>query len=437
MNICIVYEMNNREFYNCVLLERALIKKGHKVKICNKTEDINLFKSYDITIIPNSYRSSDVDFYRYVFNTKNKIIVVYPCEQVTNHKLPDFYDYSENNKVKKLPHLCWGSDYYDWISGLGYDTSNMYITGAIQLDFCRKEFKTFYLGRNEIAKRFGLDRDKKWVLFISDFVLMNELRYRQYIDTGVINEKTLSLRRDFEEKSKNEILAWIKRFLKQNDGYQIIYRKHPVEILTDEIDSIRKDCKDFFLIHDLNIKEWICNCDVITTWNSTSMIECYVAGVHIGLLRPYSFSDEPMMNEYSFYRNFPSIQTYEEFLKCIIKGPIDYTDNVIKEINVLYSIEEVPAYERILYSIEQIYKTSMFSHIESNYYINRIYFLIKKNILVKIFIKKIYQFFYQFFGFRFNGDVKRRMALAEWTATVNNKKNKKKLAMSIDSIITH
>ena len=93
MNICIVYEMNNREFYNCVLLERALIKKGHKVKICNKTEDINLFKSYDITIIPNSYRSSDVDFYRYVFNTKNKIIVVYPCEQVTNHKLPDFYDY--------------------------------------------------------------------------------------------------------------------------------------------------------------------------------------------------------------------------------------------------------------------------------------------------------------------------------------------------------
>ena len=36
MQVNIVYEVNNREFNNCVLLQRELVRRGHKVNIYNK-----------------------------------------------------------------------------------------------------------------------------------------------------------------------------------------------------------------------------------------------------------------------------------------------------------------------------------------------------------------------------------------------------------------
>ena len=118
MRVNIVYELNNREFNHCVLLQREMIRRGYDARIYNKTESMVLSNKESITIIPNSYRKGDVDYYRYVFNTRNHLVVVYPCEQINNHQLPEFFDHSPGNPVKKLPHLCWGDDYYHFIQSL-------------------------------------------------------------------------------------------------------------------------------------------------------------------------------------------------------------------------------------------------------------------------------------------------------------------------------
>ena len=87
MRVNIVYELNNREFNHCVLLQREMIRRGYDARIYNKTESMVLSNKESITIIPNSYRKGDVDYYRYVFNTRNHLVVVYPCEQINNHQL--------------------------------------------------------------------------------------------------------------------------------------------------------------------------------------------------------------------------------------------------------------------------------------------------------------------------------------------------------------
>lgn len=436
MNICIVYEMNNREFNNCVLLERELLRRGHNVKICNKTEDVNFFKLFDVVMIPNSYRTSDVDGYRYIFSPGNRIMVVYPCEQVVNRFLPDFYEHTTQNKVKHLPHLCWGEDYYSWINELGYDMSCTSIVGALQLDFCRPIFREIYSERQELANHYGLDNNKKWILFISDFVLMNELRFEQYINAGALDRKTLTKRRDFEEKSKNEILSWLITFLKENNDYQVIYRKHPVEILTEEMEQIRDESPDkFFLISELNIKEWIMNCDYVTTWNSTALIECYAADVKVGLLRPYSFSEEPAMNEYAFYSHYQSITSYSEFENCIRKGLYEYNKDTIQEINQFYSILEVPTFVRIADAIEKIAMHSELIHKEKNYLLHRVSYCLCKHVYLKTATKKLFQLMYGLTGIKPRNTDKKRVAFTEWVLSVDNKKAKKKLATSIDKVI--
>ena len=438
MKINIIYEINNREFINCVLLERELVRRGHKVTIYNKQETIILGKSADITIIPNSYRTEDVDYYRYVFNTNNNLIIVYPCEQVTNHTLPNFFDYSENNKVKYLPHFCWGKDYYDFIDSLGFDMTYSKVVGAVQLDLCRGEFIGLYHNKKSFAQKYKLPFEKKWILFISDFVYSSELRAKRSIESGEMEAEEILERQNFEKKTRSELIKWFKKFLDTHDDYIIIYRKHPVEMLTSEIEDFANiNTGKFYTISDYSIKEWIFSADYITSWDSTSVVECIAAGKRMALLRPYDFSRQGELHEYAFYRKYTKVRTYEQFVDSMTANIAEYNEDTLNEVKKLYSIDKRLAVKRIADAIEDIYPKWVTNREknDSSFFFARWIYMIKKKLPIKFLVKKIYRFMYITFKFDLANQGESRLAVLEWNASANNKKQYKALSKQIDRIL--
>ena len=156
MTFILVYEVEDREFNNMLLLKLELERRGHRVILQCKDQDL-IFKHKDaVALIPNSYHKKDLDAYRYKFNLQDNPIVIYSCEQLVNHTLPKDFDYSGKNPAKRVANFCWGPDYRDFLISLGYDEQKLYTTGAIQLDYCRKEFFSFYKTKKELATQFHL-----------------------------------------------------------------------------------------------------------------------------------------------------------------------------------------------------------------------------------------------------------------------------------------
>ena len=432
----IIYEVNNREYDNCVLLRQELKRRGFEARIFNKTEDVILSNRDAISIIPNSYRKEDLDHYRYTFNMKNNLTVVYPCEQVINHQLPEYFDYSENNPVKALPHLCWGEDYHHFITELDFKTEFKPIVGALQLDFCRHQFKDLYFNKEELSKKFNLPLNKKWVLFISDFVFVSDMMTERIIGFGDAPEELLRTQHKGEVLTSDTILQWFEKFLIENNDYVLIYRKHPLEMITDNVLNMQKKYPEqFFLICDLNIKEWIFNCDCITTWNSTATIECFAAERKICLLRPYDLYDTVRIKEYPFFENFNSAKDYKQFVTQVKLAGCDYTQEFIDEVNKLYSIEETPAFIRVADAIENLEKHWEKPLLEKRYFFKKWSYYLKNLMLLKIFIKKVYQFLYSNFGFDLSVQTESKRGIKEWNASVDNKKHDKEFSRKIDGIL--
>lgn len=436
MRVNIVYELNNREFNNCLLLQRELIRRGFDARIYNKTESIVLSSKESVTIIPNSYRKEDVDYYRYVFNVRNNLVVVYPCEQINNHQLPEFFDHSPSNPVKKLPHLCWGEDYYQFIKSLGFDMTYSKITGATHLDFCRREFRKLFYSKSELGELFHIPAEKKWILFISDFVHAGRAMTVQLIKSGDAKKSVLMAKHELEKKTCREILNWFARFLDGHEDYIVIYRKHPAEMITDEVlDVVKKYKGRMYAISDLSIKEWIFSCDSIAAWYSTAAVECFAAKKKIMLLRPCEFTRESKMAEYPFYLGFHKIRDYQDFESMALNGGWEYPQDTIDKICGLYSMEEKPSFQRAADAVEQIVSEWKPKEEERWFFCKRWLFCLKRLLPLKVIIKKLYQLLYVYLGIDFSSQSDSTCAVLEWKASADNKGKAKKLSVQIDEIL--
>lgn len=434
MKFILAYELSNREFDNLVLLKRELIKRGHTVEIHNKFGFVKLKHEEFILVVPNAYHNRHIDFYRYIYNTRDNAIVVYPCEQVINRQMPDFFDYSDKNFIKFLPTLCWGKDYYDFLQELGYKNKYTSVVGAIHLDFCRDRFIKLYDSKFSIAIKYNLPMDKKWILFISDFVYCNPQMKKRIIREGSFPESTVISMYNYEEKLQQDILKWFDLFLKENDEYIVIYRKHPVEIKNEILYTFEKEHKNqFYEISEMNIKQWIVVADKICTYNSTAIVECAVAKKPCILLRPEEFPKEAMIKEYPFYIDYPRIKNVDEFKKIIAEDSYEFVWD--ETMNYLYDIKEKFSYERVADVLEKIAKDNWKLHVDlKNYKIKRIEYLIKRNIFVKVCLKWIYRKVTKIF--RYKKGKERIFAIKEWITVEDNIQHEILFGNKIDKVIS-
>lgn len=421
--VIIVYENIVREYDNALLLKAELTRRGYRVKILYKLDMLFRTRKNVIYVLPNCYNDVNYDAYKYRLNAQFGSFVSMQYEQVLSKRIEKTEVHIPKGKAKEIELLSWGNNCYQRLLQKGIDKERMRICGAVQLDFLREEFEGFYLNRHEMARKYNLDENKKWLLYISSF---------SYVDNAIITKYTaLELNdndfvREFTElstKSQKDTLDWFEQMIRENDDIIIIYRKHPVESKSVILNRLVKKYPEKFRdISELSVKQWIYASDLLLTWFSTSAAEAYMAKKPLLLIRPY-----PIKEEYDvpFYYGVDSISSLEE-LRVAIKGENNENNfQVSKDIMYdYYEIGEVPAYVKVADALEALFaKNAGMQRQESAVFGLKRLIVLKKEI-VKYCIKKVYQYLYITFSFQIkNEKLRKSFAVPEWEDVIRNEKD--------------
>ena len=419
--VTIAIEVANRELDNALLLKSELVCRGYDVSIMSKTEELRETPT-DILVTPNCYISSNYDFYRYRFNCPSGQIVNLQYEQVLSPIEENNELYSLDPVSKGITHICWGRHTFDRLSGKGVVKENLPVCGAIQLDTTRPMFAPYWKSREEIAGEFGLDLNKKWILYISSFACfigskINEVQKETHTEDNVEAFARVT------DDSQQATLEWFDLFLSdsRSEGYTVIYRPHPVELSSPRVSKmLEKYPGRFRVIQDYEIKQWLRVSDIPCTWLSTAIAESYFMEKNCLVFRP---CDIPWDVDCVIYKGVRAARTYSEFIDQIEKYnpsldrfPIDR-----ELIEYYYDFSPEPAFRKIADVIDaqvpRVTGTESFAAEREAY-------LRKDRIRLKLAVKKSYRSWYRTTHIKLrNRKLREKFFVEEWEKTVDNRIN--------------
>lgn len=356
MNFVLFYESSERELQNAYLLKSELKKRGHYLLICepyfmlNGSKEKLKFKP-DAVLVPYLYEDYHIDYFKSLFDEKIDRVINLQYEQILTkcHNATKLHIPKGLNK--NAIHLCWGEKWKKVLVENGVPESNCIVTGSINVDMDRERFSSFYKSREDISKEYNLDNNKKWIIFLSSFAMVNLTQHRIKYNADRFGQDNIDQRIEIDTKTRKIILNWIEKYLKENKDCEFIYRPHPSEALDDKIYEITYKYKNFKLIKNDSIRTWIKVCDKIHTWASTSITDIYFMKKKCSVLRPIPIADW-MKNGLTDNGDF--ITDYEGFCKFnneeVTTFPID--EKLILE--NFYIDENKYAYEIICDLLEDI-----------------------------------------------------------------------------------
>ena len=345
-----VYEVRNRELDSICLLGAYLEKQGYKVAYINTWDSyFNRTPEYraKVIVIPACYTSETYSFFTGQQALKFDKVVDMQWEQVlinmvTHSKVQTGWDF--RGQALKTRHVSWGENNRNYLmERYGFTPDKTRVCGYLPLDLYRDEFRAATLSREELFGRFGLDPQKKTLLFISSFAEAGKPESEIKLLEGDRDELMENIR--LQEISQETILEWFKQLAREDENIQIVYRPHPAEADKPALFESAKDIPNLHVIGGKSIRNWIMNCDILCNWQSTSMIELYASGKRTLLMRPVEIPFKLAMPifEEGHYR---AVHNYEELKEQIGEEnpefPID--KDVLLQ---FYSITDQPAYERV------------------------------------------------------------------------------------------
>lgn len=435
--IIIVYELFNREYDNALLLKVFFEKKGFEVSIIYKLDLVSLQYSKEpkIVFIPNCYNSDNFDWYYHILNGPKYLLFDLQYEQSLSNDTHNIEFHIPKGKAKDIVHLCWGERYRSILLGHGIDPQNAYVSGAIHLDFLRPGFEEYWENRDLLANQHDIPIQKKWNLYISSFSAAENPISKNGIATDLGNEYAEYFS-NFSTESRKETIQWFKDILKIEDDNIYIYRKHPAEILSQDIFKLRETYpKKFFVIDSYNIKQWIIISDRVFTWYSTAVVECYASMKPFHILRPVTIDNKYEVQMYEGGHFITNFNDFERVLHSSKKT--DYPINV-ERINEAYKLSGdfavINIMNLVLSDRNYIYfeEEALFRQIRRR-------MVQSGHLLAKYRIKHIYRKIYQLKLFRIRSQkIRSHYAIDEWEREIPVEEiNRKiaKLSMITDKIL--
>ena len=349
MIVNIVCELLPREYENAILLQAELTKRGHKVNLYKKDEDI-AFNRCDVLLIPNGYNSRDYEWYCKLYGGVNANVISLQYEQVFTKKDEDSKYLVPSGKAKNAKWLCWGKRPYHRMLENGIDESQLTIVGSIQMDCLRDEFKSYWLTKEKLADIYKIDKKKTWMLFISSFAYVENDFMKDALDK-TFGEHSYDNFCDISERSQRMLLDWFEKYIIMNPDVCLIYRPHPIEANSVALKRlVEKYPKAFYVISDLSVKQWIIVSDVILTWYSTSIAECYKAKKNAIILRPVNI---PEYEDVTMFIGAKIVTSFDDMVTSICNYKNSDFPIEEKMITAYYESFEKPTYKMIADYVEE------------------------------------------------------------------------------------
>ena len=173
LDFLILYEHTVREYESDLLLKLELERRGYKVEIRQLLDPKyrRLFRQDKPEVLVASCMYDNEAINSHVYNNIgycNKIVNLH-WEQMLSDTQEEGDWFNMNGNAKKCIQTCWGKRTAARLQAHGMEAKNTPVTGAVMMDFLRPEFEGYFLGKEELCKKFGLDPAKKLHLYISSF----------------------------------------------------------------------------------------------------------------------------------------------------------------------------------------------------------------------------------------------------------------------------
>lgn len=350
-----LYEVKSRELENICLLKYEIERRGYSTKIINTWQYLYKEKpniSARVVMVFALYNNEVFNFIKQYVNTFEKIINL-QWEQVYCIKDEENRNsyYNIEGVAKKAIHISWGErNCLRLVDFCNVPVENVKICGHIALDFLREEFNGYYEKRVDILSKYHISANSKVFLFISSFMTTPDKDIKQYKATGdiLMEMKKITL------ASQKILLGWFKKLLEDDKENYYIYRPHPTEVVNNQLlTSLERKYKNFLIISDYSVKQWIKIADKLFTWYSTSIVEAYAAGKTCEIVRPIKIPSELDMQ---LYQDARIINNFSDFKRAFYYDNKEYPISP-QVINQIYSIKkDLPSYQRICNVMEDVIK---------------------------------------------------------------------------------
>ena len=355
LDFLILYEHNVREYESITLLKRELERRGYTAEIRQLLDrkKLKYFTYKKPKVLVASAMYDDKTMNSFVYNNVGKCnkVVNLHWEQVLSEEQENSPFFNCGQSASYAMHTCWGTQARDRIVKYGVPIENTAITGPIQMDFLRDQFEGYYKDKDSLCEEFGLDKNKKLVLYISSFstAYMTDQEVEELNKLAGVGFDQFKIT---SQKTMNTTLDWVDRYLSTEEGQNVefVYRRHPSEWNSPILEKMAAKHKNFHLITTYSVKQWIKASDVIFSWMSTSIAEIYFAKKSCFVIRPY-----PIEWEYDpvVYKDCDHIDNYEDFAATFTaenpKFPIDEQLMLSH-----YDFTDTPSYIRMADVLEKV-----------------------------------------------------------------------------------
>lgn len=280
MNAIIFYEHLTREWNAVQSLKKNLESKGFRVKAYSI-----IFQRTAAWIDALTHRPDVIYLPWFVIGkhetlldpimklAPNAVLINQHQEQITtagNEHV--FYPVTEATK-NACYHLAWGDHFRQVLLRAGVRDELIYITGNIRNDAGKADST---MTKQQLAERYGLDANKKWVLFAENrgWLLQRntEATRKDMMARGVdMADFDESIRQT--EKALGLLFDDIRSLGDEfGEKFEFIYRPHPGTRIDAELPAYAH------ILSDRSIYDWIKNCDLFLTQQSTSIFEAEMCG---------------------------------------------------------------------------------------------------------------------------------------------------------------
>lgn len=363
LDFLMIYEHKVRELENLCLLKYELEKRGYRVKILH-IEDTEAAKAVKpiyhakVVVLMACYRNSTLEWHTKEYVKFEKVIdmqwenIVYPKDENASGV---FKNYSGIGK--EVARVSWGNaNRKRLLETVHMDPKKIMLIGHVGMDFLRDDLKGYYLTKAELFRQYNLPLNKKILLFASPY-------YSDSLSEGYIADMCSRFGEEWKDyymfmiKSEKIILKWMEDLCMSREDLFVIYRPHPGHP-GERVTKVAAKCKNFKIINDLSIKQWILCSDILYTGNSSTLVEAFFAKKPCCLLFPYEVTEG---FELKLIQNSKKIKSYQDFCRSVDMVNIEFPVRQ-QDINEIYAIDwEIPSYIKFANMAEEIIKDPYFT----------------------------------------------------------------------------
>jgi surface carbohydrate biosynthesis protein len=220
--------------------------------------------------------------------------------------------------VRHVLHHAWSGFYAELLREQGVPPEHIFVNGNLALALYREPYRRFFKGREELARRHGLDAGRPWVFFPENYnwAFYEKDMLDQMVRDGQTSEQVAAMR-DFSCRSFEAAMRWCAA-LAGRGGVELVVRPRPAT-MPDEFRRRVEEVvgplpKGFRVSQAETVRDWILASDAVVSSYSTSLIESAVAGRPAFMLEPYPLPDSLRQD---WHRLLPHVTTEAEFVEGV------------------------------------------------------------------------------------------------------------------------